>query len=254
MTETIKHQLNHRAIRRFSEEAVSPKILERLDQVVNRTATSVGMQSFSVIRVSDPQIRAQIAEVGGQDYIKEIPEFYIFLVDCYRNARIARSQGEYLATEADMDRFFQGWTDASLAAQNLLTAVESLGMGGNFYGCILNDAQKIIDLLELPELTFPVVGVGFGYSAQEPMLKPRMEMSLKKFENKYVLLDDYLSAIAAYDKEMQTYYDLRKADRAMDAFSLQVVDKLKNPIGRRADIINIIKNQGFDLGLEETCK
>lgn len=251
MNFTIETQLSHRAIRRFTDQAVPAEMLALLDEVINRTATSVGIQSFSVIRISDPQVRARIAQVGRQDYINDIPEFYIFIVDCFRNAMIAREQGEKLPTEGDMDRFFQGWTDASLAAQNLLTAVESLGLGGNFYGCILNDAEKIIEILELPELTFPVVGVGFGYPAQEPMLKPRMDMRLKKFDNSYHILDDYLAAIADYDKQMQTYYDLRKADKAMDAFSLQIVDKLKHPIDRRADLIHIMKKQGFDLGLEE---
>lgn len=146
-----------------------------------------------------------------------------------------------------MDRFFQGWTDASLAAQNVVLAAESLGLGANYLGCILNDTAKIIELLRLPELTFPVVGVGLGYPNQTPQLKPRMDMSLRVFENSYSIIDDYLTAISEYDQEMQTYYDLRNANKRVDSFSDQVVSKLVNVIPGRQDILNVIKSQGFDL-------
>lgn len=251
MNYTIHHQLQHRAIRKFTDQAISEEIIQTLREVVNRTATSVGMQSFSVIRVSDPEIRSRIAQVGRQAYINDLPEFLVFIVDCYRNAMVARDQGYKLSTEGDMDRFFQGWTDASLAAQNLLNAVESLGLGANFYGSILNDSAAIIEILELPELTMPVVGVGFGYSAQEPMLKPRMSIDLKMFDNRYEILDNYSEIFADYDQEMQTYYDLRQADKPMDSFTKQVVDKLLNPIEKRSDLINVMRKQGFDLKLEE---
>ncbi|HHT21476.1 MAG TPA: NADPH-dependent oxidoreductase [Tissierellia bacterium] len=251
MNQTITHQLNHRAIRRFTDEKVPEAMLETLAQVVNRTATSVGMQSFSVIRVNEPDLRSQIAAIGRQDYIQQIPEFWIFIVDCYRNAMVAREQGYHLGTEGDMDRFFQGWTDACLAAQNLLNAVESFGLGGNFYGSILNDAARLIDILKLPELTMPVVGVGFGYSAQAPMLKPRMSMELKLFDDTYRILENYGETFDDYDRQMETYYDLRQADKPMDSFTKQVVDKLKHPIDKRSDLVKIMQDQGFDLNLEE---
>ncbi|NMB04353.1 MAG: NADPH-dependent oxidoreductase [Tissierellia bacterium] len=251
MNSTISHQLAHRAIREFTDQPIDQATIETLKAVVNRTATSVGMQSYSLIRVQDHDIRAQIAAVGRQDYINRIPEFWVFLVDCYRNAMVSRQQGFQLETEGDMDRFFQGWTDASLAAQNLLNAVESLGLGGNFYGCILNDADRIIDILGLPALTMPVVGVGFGYPNQDPMLKPRMSMDHKMFQDRYVLFDDYVGMLQEYDEQMKQYYDLRQANKPMDSFTKQVVDKLHNPIGKRADLINTLKRQGFTLGLEE---
>lgn len=43
-----------------------------------------------------------------------------------------------------MERFFQGFTDASLAAQNLTNAVEAKGMGAVFLGSVLNDVPKLI--------------------------------------------------------------------------------------------------------------
>ncbi|HMM70048.1 MAG TPA: NADPH-dependent oxidoreductase [Gudongella oleilytica] len=245
--ETIALQLEHRTIREFTNEPVPKETMDTLLQIAQRTATSNGMQSYSIIRVTDPQLKEAIARVGNQAYIAREPELLIFIVDSYRNGRIALEKGYKGEAHRDMDRFFQGWTDACLAAQNVVLAAESLGLGANYLGCILNDTAKMIELLKLPELTFPVVGVGLGYPNQTPQLKPRMDMSLRVFENSYSMIDDYLTAISEYDKEMQTYYDLRNANKRVDSFSDQVVSKLVNVIPGRQDILNVIKSQGFDL-------
>jgi hypothetical protein len=132
-------------------------------------------------------------------------------------------------------------------AQNATSAVESLGMGAVFLGSILNDPAKIIQILKLPQLTFPVVGMGFGFPNQQPQLKPRIPLNLRVFENEYQFLDDYSQAFSDYDTVMQTYYDLREANRRVDSFSLQVVKKLENPIEKRGLILQVVRDQGFDL-------
>ena len=76
-------------------------------------------------------------------------------------------------------------------------------------------------------------------------------MSLKLFDNKYEILPSYLEALNDYDQEMKTYYDLRQANKPMDQFTKQIVDKLKNPIPKRSDLLNTLKRQGFHLGLEK---
>ncbi|HPY57173.1 MAG TPA: NADPH-dependent oxidoreductase, partial [Sedimentibacter sp.] len=82
-----------------------------------------------------------------------------------------------------------------------------------------------------------------------PQLKPRMSMDLRLFENTYKKFDDYLEEIKEYDIEMQTYYDLREANKRVDSFSNQVVTKLKNLIPKRSDMLKVMKKQGFDLNI-----
>lgn len=250
MNKTIDNQLDHRSIRKFKDEVISADILATLFNVANRTASSVAMQSYSIIRITDKDKKKQIAEVCNQDYVKDTPEFVIFVVDVYRNAKISEEMGEDLSAKRDMDRFFQGFTDGSIAAQNMYIAIESLNMGAVYFGSVLNDPAKIIEILELPELTFPIVGMGFGYPNQEPQLKPRMDISLKVFENRYEFQDSYLESIKEYDKEMQKYYDLRDTTKSLDSFSKQVVANLKNPNKKRTKILNVIKDQGFDFKLD----
>lgn len=249
-SETIARQFAHRTIRAFTDRLVDEKTMDELFAVMNRTATSTGMQSYSVIRIQSLAKRQSLAAICRQAYIAKVPQLMVFVADVYRNSRIAASQDCRLAAARDMDRFFQGFTDAALAAQNLVVAAESLGLGTLFFGSLLNDPDQVIELLELPELTFPVVGVGLGHPAQDPQLKPRLPLSLKIFTDRYDNGELDPSLIADYDQAMQTYYDLRDNGRRSDTFSRQVVTRLTQSLEKRAQILQSVRRQGFVLGLD----
>lgn len=249
ISQTIKDQISHRTIREFKSERIPTDILDHLLEVVNRTATSSNLQSSSVIRLTDPSQKQAVAAVCKQEYAARTPELFIFIVDAYRNAQIVRELGHDTAAAHDMDRFFQGFADALLAAQNLTNAAESIGLGAVYFGSILNDPDEIIRILGLPELTFPVLGVGFGIPAQSPQIKPRMPIHLKYFENRYDTQASYLPLIAEYDKEMETYYDLREQGKRSDNFSAQLVTRFGTTIEKRAKILDSVRRQGFDLML-----
>ncbi len=247
--ETIQTQLSHTTIRSFKDEPVPTEIFDQLMEVAKRTPTSNGMQSMSIISVTDQAIKEKIAQVCKQDYVAKSPILLIFVVDSYRNYRIALENDCEKSSASDMDRFIQGFTDGCLAAQNVVVAAESLGLGINYFGSILNDPPAICEILELPKLVFPIVGLGIGYPNQEPALKPRFDNKLRVFENKYTEFDNYMELIEEYDKEMNTYYDLRNTNTPLPAFSKQVVAKLNNVIEKRQEIAKDMKDQGFDLKL-----
>lgn len=251
MNKTIKVQLNHKSIRAFKDKKVDKDTLNTLFEVANRTSSSVAMQSYSIIRITDKEKRKKLSEICNQPYVETAPELLLFIVDGFRNAKISQAMGEGINNGNDMDKFFQGFTDGAIACQNMVVAIESLGMGAVYLGSMLNDSQAVIDLLELPELTFPIVGLGFGYPDQAPQLKPRMDLSLKVFENTYKIQDDYLESIREYDKEMKTYYDLRDTSNPLDEFSKQVVSRLKGENKKRSGILNVIGDQGFNFKLKD---
>jgi nitroreductase len=245
MNSTTEHQLGHKTIREFEQKPVPKEIVTLLFDVARRTASSNGMQQYSIIHVTDQAIKDEIAKVAGQEYIKRTPELFIFIVDQFRNASIAKAKQVEVHHGKDMDRFFQGFTDACLAAQNMVNAAESFGLGTMYLGSILNDSERICELLHLPELTFPVVGLAVGYPGQAPQLKPRMASHLKVFENTYQPLEDYLEAVKDYDEEMQNYYDLRMGNQRMDSFSEQVAAKYQMFMEKRQGLLKVIEKQGF---------
>lgn len=245
--ETIARQLEHRTIRQFKDEALPEELLKKLLAVAQRTASSTGLQACSIIRVTDREKRAAIAEVCKQAYVKDCPEFWVLIVDQYRNYKICEEKAVDPSGAASMDSFFQGFSDAILCAQNVSNSVESLGLGAVFFGSILNDPLQIIRILDLPLYTFPALGLGMGIPNQSPQLKPRMPMELRVYENGYRRYEGYLDELRDYDVEMRTYYDLREANRRVDSFTDQVVTRsITNHPGRR-QILRAVREQGFDL-------
>lgn len=245
LSEQIAQQLKHRSYREFVDESVPEATLDALAEVVRWTASSTGQQRFSVIRLSDPELKKQVAEVCTQEYLGRAPEFWVFIVDLYKHKETAKELGADLSHAASMDKFFQGFTDACLAAQNLTNAVESLGMGAVFIGSIHNNDQKIIELLNLPELCFPAVGVCFGVPNQHPQQKPRLPHSLRFFENGYQRPESYLETLKDYDDCMDRYYDLRNTSKSVGRFSAQVAKMVESKdLGREA-ILDTILKQGF---------
>jgi len=243
----FRHQLEHRTIRAFKDTPISQTLLNQLLEVTRQTATSNGMQQYSIIHVTDQGLKDSIAKIAKQAYISTIPTLLIFIVDQYRNAQLALESCGKAEHASDADKFFQGFTDAALGAQNTVNAAESVGLGTLFLGSILNDSEKMCELLALPELTFPVVGLGLGYPDQAPQLKPRMSNELKVFENTYKRFDHYLEEFKGYDEAMQTYYDLRNINQRMDSFSQQAATKMNQCSPKRQAILDKVRKQGFQV-------
>lgn len=247
MNDSIKRQLDHRTIRFFKDKPVSEENIQTLLNVMNRTATSHGLQAASVIRVTDSSLKKQLAEIGKQDYIADVPELWIFIVDVHRNSQITKQKGYDGDYVRSANFFVQGFTDACLMAQNVVNAAESMDLGTVYFGCILNDVKKLIDILDLPELTMPVVGLGFGEKDDQPELKPRMPLSFRVHENHYHEKENYLEELAAYDQEMTHYYDTRQRNQRSDTFTDQVFRAYSTPNERRSQYFNLAEKQGFNV-------
>lgn len=245
MNYNIDNALNHKTIREFKDQKVEKDIVENLLEVANHSASSNGMQLFTIIRVTDQEIKDKLSEIGRQEYMRRAPELWIFVADLYRNHSIAKENGTENDEMISFDKFIQAFTDSVIAAQNVVSSVESMGLGTNYYGNIHNSTQDIINLLKLPKYTYPVVGLGFGYPNQNPQLKPRMPISLKSFTNTYKVFDNYNEEIKDYDREMTTYYDLRESNKRSDSFSLQIPKKQGTIIANRNKMFETLKKQGF---------
>lgn len=150
-----------------------------------------------------------------------------------------------------MDQFFQGVADCYLGAQNMVNAIESLGLGSLYLGSILNDSKRMIEILDLPELTFPILGLAFGYPNDNPQLKPRIDLSVKVGENGYPHQDDYLKALADFDQAMTHYYDTREKNQRSDSYTNQILTRANLINVKRSNMMKVVESQGFLLEVDE---
>ena len=249
---TVDTLLERRSIRKFKPKPLSDDIVETLETVAQHAASSQFLNDWSAIRITDPAAKKRLAEIGGQPYIATAPLLYVFVLDEHRNAAIAASKGvETASDEFTLNgsyRYTQAQNDAVLALHAMETAAYSLGLGCVILGSLLNDVPALIDLLNLPEYTYPVLGLAIGKPDQDPALKPRMPRSMQFFENEYPSNNETLLAgLQDFDEEVHRYYDLRNTERPVDTFRDQIASNAVDSGVTSKAVAPNAKRQGFRL-------
>lgn len=192
MNDVIELMRSHRSIRKFTDEPVGDETIAEIMQAGFAAATSSNMQATTVIRVRSSETRAEIAALaGGQPWVEQAGAFFIWCADVARGAAVAADEVEPVT---DMvEHFIRATVDVALAAQNAAVAAESLGLGICYIGGIRNDPQRVCELLELPDLVYPV----FGFCVGHPLKEERYT------------IDNDPADVAAYDEHMREYYRSR---------------------------------------------
>lgn len=252
MNDTIRTQMQHRSIRAFTDEPLDPAVIDTLLDVATHAATSSFYQQTTIIRIQDPHVRQAVYESSQQPYVGgSRGELFVFVVDLYRNAQIREAVG---VNEPDAGSalestalFLQGVEDTLIAAQNMVVAAESLGLGTVYLGSIGGDPRSVIDALTLPIRTFPLLGVLIGHADQEPQLKPRLPRSFTTAVDAYPRFDSILASLADYDQIVQTYYDLRNANQRIDSFSRQIATKPGTGRAEQSPVRQVLTEQRLAL-------
>lgn len=242
MNETTKIQLNHRSYRELLPNPIKKEVLAELFAVANQTATSANLQAASIIQIVNPTRKAVVAEICQAPELNDVPGLVLFIVDFYRNNEILKAREIKASQINQMGSFFQGFTEAALMAQNFMLALESHGLGGCFYGSILNDVKRLVELVNLPLLTFPVVALGFGEIKQTEKPRQRLQVEQRIFTDSYPYELDYQS----YQPTFHQVAEKRSsADDQLFDFSEILAKRLIKLNPRRNEILKQIRKQGF---------
>ena len=240
---TIDQQVNHRSIRKFKDQQLTEEQLTTLYTVFQHTATSLFMQNATLLHITDETKRAKIRELCGQKYVGAQGDLFIFVVDLYRNQQIRQQLGKDDGRLHTTDIFFQGLDDTLLAWQNVANAVESMRLGYVPLGTINDHPLAMLDVLDLPKLTFPALGMQVGVPDQEPQLKPRLPLEFTTFENEYPR-DFAVDNLKDYDQVVTTYYDLRDTNKRIDSFTKQITgEKLNTKAIDRDELPELLHKQ-----------
>jgi nitroreductase len=240
--QTIDKMLMHRSIRQFQDKPIETETLELLLQCGQAAASSSFIQAYSIVRVTDKEVRKQLAgAAGGQQWINEAPEFLIFCADLKRIelACVQQGTGEL---EGHTEHFVAATVDVALMAQNVLLAAESMGLGGVYIGGIRNNPQLVADLLELPDQVYPVFGMCLGWPAVDPEVKPRFPLAAILHQDHYQL-DKVEANVAAYDQQMQDYYASRNTNNRATDWSTQTANAIQ--MKKREHMLSFLNQRGM---------
>ncbi len=221
----IDHMLMHRTIRRYTSDPVAEGDFRTAIAAAQSAATSSNLQSWSVVRISDPAHKREVNQLcGNQRQIEDAPLMLVWLADQSRNYAI----GEAYDTPREAFDYFEtmmlGTIDACIAAQNAALAFEALGYGTCFIGAVRNNAEALSTLLQLPERCVPVTGlvVGRPHPAHDTDIKPRLSQGIVVHHEVYRVAAG--EEISAYDRIMSRFQE--KQGMAAHGWSSAVAARL----------------------------
>lgn len=242
MNDTIRLLKSHRSIRKFEERDIPKELLIELVRSGQTAATSSHIQAYSIIHVTDKQLRDQLVELtGGQKYVASSSDFLVFCADMKRSLEAARSTGESVVSGMT-EQLLVATVDVSLMAQNIAIAAESEGVGICYIGGIRNNPQAVSELLSLPQHVYPVFGMCLGYPAHDPDVKPRLPVEAVLKENSY---GDDTVHVNAFNLTMHNYYQARRGGNRISNWSQSLVPLFNQKL--RSHMQKFLVDKGFEM-------
>jgi nitroreductase len=196
----IDTMLNHKSVRKYTDETPSDEIIQ--------TVVRAGMQAAFAAQVYSVLLRRNIKGIAWGAPL----EFFI-CADSHKLETIM-ARRNWTMVSNDLSMLLYAIQDAILMAQNMALAAESLGLGTCFIGSAPYIADRIIKEFSLPPRVFPIVSMVMGFPAEDPPPRPRYPIDFVLFEHKYPEFTE--EQISRAMKEMddgylaQDYYDKGK--------------------------------------------
>ena len=177
--------------RRFADGvAVSAAQREAVLHAATRAPSAGAMMMYSIIDVREQATRDRLAVLcDNQPMIAQAPWALVFVVDyckwidlfehigCFDEDYVART-GRQPRRAPGLGEFAIAAQDAVIAAQNAVIAAEAVGLGSCYIGDIVENAEAVRDLLDLPEHTVPLSMLILGVPAKERPATPHPTVNL----------------------------------------------------------------------------
>ncbi|MCL4222215.1 MAG: NADPH-dependent oxidoreductase [Phycisphaerales bacterium] len=210
MNDVIDLLMSHRSIRRYADRAIPEEHVEACVRAGQMASTSSAVQAYACIRVKDPARRRALADLAGpQEKVVLAPEFFVICGDARRHRLLCERAG--VKYDQRMEGFLIAVIDATLFAQNMVIAFESLGYGVCYVGGIRNDLAGVGRVLQLPPGVYPLYGLCVGVPAETPSQRPRLPIEAVLFDDGYLPDEEMLACIDRSDAAYREYLAARGA-------------------------------------------
>ena len=170
----MKNLLTRRSIRRYSDRPVADELLERLLAEASRTQTMGNLQLYSVVVTRSAEMKEKLSPAHfNQPMVREAPVVLTICADFNRTTQWALNRKGHPGYD-NMLSFMNAATDALLYTQTLCNLMDEEGLGYCYLGTTLYQPGQIIDILQLPRLTFPVATLTVGWPDECPPMSDRL--------------------------------------------------------------------------------
>ena len=245
MIEIVK---NRRTIRKYLQKDISSDLLNDLLETSFPPSTMGGMQLYSVIVTRDTEMKEKLSPAHfNQPMVKGAPVVLTFCADFHRFTKWCE-QRKAVPGYNNLMSFMNAAMDTLLVAQTFCTLAEEAGLGICYLGTTTYNPQMIIDVLQLPELVFPVTTVTVGYPDGIPAQVDRLPVEAAVHTERY---HDYTEAdidrLYAYKEslpENKQFIEENNKETLAQVFTDVRYTKKDNEF-MSENLLKVLRQQGF---------
>lgn len=240
--DTIELLLSHRSVRGFLRDPLPPGTLEALVAAAQSASSSSNVQAWTVIAVENPQTKAALAKIAGdQKHMEECPLLLVWCADLSRTKKMGERHSYPTDATGFLESFVVSVVDAALAAQNATVAAESFGLGMVYIGALRNNPEEVARILKLPPNVVAAFGMCVGYPdpARPYNVKPRLPQRVVLHREHYdqslpqEALDSYDASLKAFqraEKIKEVGWTGAMKSRWRDAASIKGRDRIRSAL------------------------
>lgn len=181
----IKDFSERRSIRRYTDKEVDDKLLDTILEAAMRAPTCGNMQLYSVVVTRGEEEKRALAPLHfNQPMVTGAPVVLTVCADYARFTRWCRLSDADPGYDNFLS-FMSAVSDATIFAQQIVAIAESQGLGTCYLGTVTYNADKISELLRLPELCVPVACITLGWPADEGEETERLPLRAVRHDEHY---------------------------------------------------------------------
>lgn len=175
MNQTIRSLKARKSVRAYESRPIPKQDKELILRCAMEAPTAGNQQLYTILDITDPALKARLADsCDHQPFIAKAAMALIFCADFQKWVDAFEEGGAHPRKPGAGDLLL-AVCDAAIAAQNAVTAAESLGIGSCYIGDIMERCELHREMLNLPEYVFPAAMVVFGYPTQQQRDRPKPE-------------------------------------------------------------------------------
>jgi len=242
--------VNRRSVRRYERQGIEQEKLDFIYEAIRNTPTSYNGQQFSVIAVTDPEIKLKLYDIMGQKQVKTSAVFFLFCMDFHQLELAGKAKGvSFPEYQNSLNGYTVGVVDATLAMHQAIIAAESMGLGTCCIGYARTaDPARTSEILGLPEKVAIVCGLAVGYPSETPDIKPKRPVELTVFENQYGQDGTITKKLLDYDQRICQYNQERAGDKTVNDWASHILDY--HEIEKKKEIELYMEKQHINIELK----
>lgn len=209
MNEVIESLYRRKSVRAYEDREIPEEMKQLILEAVMQAPSAGCQQLYTILDITDQKLKEALAETcDHQPFIAKAPMVLVFCADC-KKWYDAYIEAGCEPRKPGVGDLMLAVTDTVIAAQNAVTAAESLGIGSCYIGDIMENCEEQRKLLQLPDYVFPAAMLVFGWPTKQQKERQKPERCDQKHivhENTYRSMDGAeLRAMFAHECKNRTY-------------------------------------------------